>query len=53
MMKVIAVHILILEKTNIETDCVQLGFSDRSSLVNIPIAGFVVGNFAFSLEDNN
>ncbi|XP_056167763.1 CST complex subunit CTC1 isoform X2 [Syzygium oleosum] len=40
--KVIAVHILILEKTNIETDCVQLGFSHRSSLVNIPIAGFVV-----------
>ncbi|XP_010061780.1 CST complex subunit CTC1 isoform X1 [Eucalyptus grandis] len=40
--KVIAVHILILEKTSIEMDCLQSGFSHQSSLVNIPIAGFVV-----------
>ncbi|KAF8024254.1 hypothetical protein BT93_F1448 [Corymbia citriodora subsp. variegata] len=40
--KVIAVHILILEKTNIEMDCLQSGFSHQSSLINIPIAGFVV-----------
>ncbi|KAI3440329.1 CST complex subunit CTC1 [Psidium guajava] len=40
--KVIAVHILILEKTDIQTDCLSLGFSQRSSPINIPIAGFVV-----------
>ncbi|XP_030540051.1 CST complex subunit CTC1 isoform X2 [Rhodamnia argentea] len=40
--KVIAVHILILEKTNVQTDCLPSGFSHRSSPINIPIAGFVV-----------